>query len=84
MKSLMGVSDDAAIMPRVLTHYHLTAPLIEASLSGAPIVFRNHPAGLEKDGVFHVTSFPLTANTLLRLVHAKYAIRILHVGADGR
>lgn len=74
MKSLMGVSDDAAIVPRVLAHYHLTAPLIEANLSGAPIVFRNYPAGLEKDGVFHVTSVPLTADKLLWLVHAKYAI----------
>ena len=38
------------------------------------IVFRNYPAGLEKDGVFHVTSFPLTANKLLKLVHAKCAV----------
>jgi len=70
----MGVSDDAALMPRVLAHYRLTAPLIETSLAGAPIVFRNFPAGLEKDGAFHTTSIPLTSNKLLWCIHAKYAI----------
>lgn len=61
-------------MPRVVAHYSHAAPLIEASLGGAPIVFRNYPAGLKKDGVFHVTTVPLSAKKLLWLVHAKYAI----------
>ncbi len=74
MKSLMGVSDDAALLPRALAHYHLVAPLIESSLAGSPIVFRNYPAGVQRDGVFHVTSVALTANKLLWLVHAKYAL----------
>ena len=74
MKSLMGVSDDAALLPRALAHYHLVAPLIEKSLMGSPIVFRNYPSGVEKDGVFHVTPIALTSNKLLWLVHAKYAL----------
>jgi DNA primase len=69
----MGVSD-AAVMPRVLAHYRLTASLIEASLSGAPIVYRNYPNGIDKTGFFHVTAVPLSANKLLWLIHAKYAI----------
>jgi DNA primase len=74
MKSLMGVSDDVALLPRVLAHYYLAAPLIEASLSGAPIVYRNYPAGIDKEGAFHVTSVQLTAAKLLWLIHAKYAM----------
>lgn len=74
MKSLMGVSDDAALQPRALAHYRLVGPLIESSLAGSPIVFRNYPAGVKKDGIFHVTSVPLSANKLLWLIHAKYAL----------
>jgi hypothetical protein len=58
MQSSMRVGDDASVLPRVLAHYHLTAPSIEENLSGAPVVFRNFPAGSEKDGVFHCTSIP--------------------------
>ncbi len=69
----MGVSD-AAVMPRVLAHYQLTARLIETSLSGSPIVFRNYPGGIDKPGAFHVTCVPLSVNKLLWLIHAKFAI----------
>ncbi len=68
------MNDDAAILSHVLGHYRLVSPLIEASFAGAPVVFRNYPAGLDKDGVFHATSIPLSVNKLLWLVHAKYAI----------
>ncbi len=74
MKSLMGVSDDVKAMPQVLAHYHLAAPLVEASLAGTPIVYRNFPGGLEKAGAFHTTCVPLSANKLLWLVHAKFAV----------
>ena len=74
MKSSSGVGDDAAVLPRVLAHYRLTAPAIESSLGGTPIVFRNFPAGLERDGIFHPTAVPLTATKLLWCIHAKYAI----------
>lgn len=73
MQSLMGVSD-AAVLPHVLAHYRLTAPLIDDSLAGTPIVYRNYPNGIDKTGVFHITDFPLSPNKLLWLIHAKYAI----------
>jgi hypothetical protein len=55
MRSLMGVSD-AALLPYVLAHYWLTAPLSDASLSGTPIVYRNHPNGIDKTGIIHATA----------------------------
>ncbi len=61
-------------LPQVLAHYRLTAPLIDDSLAGAPIVYRNYPNGLDKSGVFHITDVPLSPNKLLWLIHAKYAI----------
>ena len=69
----MSTSDDA-IMPHVLAHYQVVAPFIEASLANTPIVFRHYPKGIDADGVFHVTTVPLSANKLLWLVHAQYAI----------
>jgi DNA primase len=69
----MGVSD-AALMPQVLAHYRLVAPLIDVSFSQTPIVFVNYPNGIDKDGVFHVTTVPLSVNKLLWLIHAEYAI----------
>lgn len=75
MQLLTGVSSsDSAVMPKVLAHYDVVAPLLEQSFAGAPIVFRNYPGGLQTNGVFHVTSYPLEAKTLLWLVHAKFAI----------
>lgn len=68
---------DAAVLPRVLTHYNLTAPLIERHFGGAPIVYRNFPAGLETGGAFHRTPIPLTATKLLWCVHAKFALEPL-------
>jgi DNA primase len=65
---------DAALMPHVLDHYRRVAPLIDASLSNTPIVFRHYPKGVDSDGAFHVTTVPLSANKLLWLVHAQYAI----------
>jgi DNA primase len=73
MEPLSGASD-AALLPRVLAHYDVAAPLIERSLAGTPIVYRNYPDGVDRDGAFHVTPIPLFANKLLWLIHAKYAI----------
>lgn len=78
MQLLSGVgSSDATVMPRVLAHYDHVAPLMHASFAGAPIVYRDYPAGLEKPGLFHVTPFELEIKRLLWLVHAKYAIEFL-------
>lgn len=74
MQLLPGVSSDATLMPRVLAHYDLVAPLMQTNFGGAPMVYRNYPAGLEKPGLFHVTPFELETKRLLWLVHAKYAI----------
>lgn len=68
------ITTDTELLPRVLAHYHLTAPLIDQSFAGAPVVYRNYPQGIEQPGDFKVTSFALTANKLLWLVHAKHAI----------
>ncbi len=61
-------------MSRVLEYYQSAAPLIEASFAQTPIVFRHYPNGLDEDGVFHVTTVPLTADKLLWLIHAEYAV----------
>lgn len=73
MDSLQSI-DDAALMPQVLAHYGLVAPLIEASFAQAPIVFVNYPNGVDENGVFHVTTVPLSAEKLLWLIHREYAI----------
>jgi DNA primase len=65
---------DTELMPRVLAHYRLAAPLIEAPLSGAPIVYRNYPNGIDTQGIFHITCVPLSVDKLLWLIHTKYAI----------
>jgi DNA primase len=65
---------DAALIPRVLTHYHLVASALEKSLGGSPLVYKNYPGGLDKNGHFGITAFPLTANRLLWAVHAKFAM----------
>jgi DNA primase len=70
----MATASDAALMPQVLQHYRLVAPLIEASFAETPVVFVNYPGGLDKDGVYHATCVPLRANKLLWLIHAEYAI----------
>jgi DNA primase len=74
MQLLSGASNDAALMPRVLAYYELVAPLMETSLAGAPIVYRNYPGGLDMPGLFHVAPFGLDIKKLLWLIHAKYAI----------
>jgi DNA primase len=75
MQLLSGVgSGEAAIMPRVLAHYASVAPLLEASFSGAPVVFETYPFGLDKPGLRHVTPFELDAKRVLWLIHAKHAI----------
>jgi DNA primase len=73
MDSLQS-SDDTALMPQVLAHYDLVAPLIEASFARTPIVFVNYPKGIDQGGVFHVTTVPLSADKLLWLIHREYAI----------
>jgi DNA primase len=73
METLTRVGDDAALLPQVLAHYHLTAPLIDQSFAGTPVVYKNYPQGIDQPGDFKVTSFALTANKLLWLVHAKHA-----------
>jgi hypothetical protein len=64
MDSLQS-SNDSALMPQVLAHYELVAPLIEASFAQTPIVFVNYPDGVDQSGVFHVTTVPLSAEKLL-------------------
>jgi DNA primase len=65
---------DTQLQPRVLAHYGLVGPLMEASLQNSPIVFANYPDGLDRPAVYHVTAVPLTHVKLLWLIHAKYAI----------
>jgi DNA primase len=65
---------DAALMPHVLAHYRLVAPLIDTSFCGTPIVFANYPQGIEKGAVFHETTVQLSVEKLLWLIHAEYAI----------
>jgi hypothetical protein len=74
MQLLTRVGDDLALMPRELAHYDLVVPLIENSFAGSPIVYKSYPNGVEKDGIFKVTPFPLFAHRLLWLVTAKYAV----------
>ncbi len=65
---------DTQLQPRVLAHYGLVGPLMEASLANSPIVYSNYPDGLDKPAVYHVTPVPLTHTKLLWLIHAKYAM----------
>jgi DNA primase len=65
---------DRELQPRVLAHYGLVGPLMEASLGNSPIVFANYPDGFDKPAVYHVTPVPLTHTKLLWLIHAKYAM----------
>lgn len=66
--------EDKAVQPRVLAHYELVGPLIEASLGQTPIVFANYPDGFEQPALFHVTTVPLAVRKLLWLVHREYAM----------
>jgi DNA primase len=66
--------DERALMARVLEHYRLVGPLIEASFAQTPIVFVNYPGDVDKGAVFHVTTVPLTSEKLLWLIHREYAI----------
>jgi len=61
-------------MPKVLAHYRLVGPLIEASFGGSPIVFANYPDGLSKPASYHVTTVQLSVEKLLWLIHSEYAI----------
>lgn len=86
MDLLTGASD-AVLMPQVLAYYRVTAPYIEASLDGTPLVYRNYPAGLDKPGILHLTDIPFSVNRLLWAIHAKYAIEFftwapLHADED--
>ncbi len=74
MQELSGAAADAALTGRVLAHYRLAGPLIEAHLKDTPVVYRNYPDGLDTQGTFHVTDVPLSAPKLLWFVHAKHAI----------
>lgn len=64
-------------MPKVLAHYRLVGPLIEASFAGSPIVFANYPDGLRKPAHYHVTTVQLSAEKLFWLIHSEYAIEFL-------
>jgi DNA primase len=68
------VRSDTQLQPRVLAHYRLAGPLMEAGLANSPIVYSNYPDGLDKPAVYHVTPVPLTHTKLLWLIHAKYAM----------
>lgn len=69
--------NDVELLPKVLAHYRLVGPLIEASFGGTPIVFANYPNGLSKPAHYHVTTVQLTAEKLLWLIHCEYAIEFL-------
>src|SRR5580658_4523418 len=80
-EAIMGIrvgqdlgADERALMARVLEHYRLVGPVIEASFAQTPIVFVNYPGGVDKGAVFHVTTVPLTSEKLLWLIHREYAI----------
>jgi DNA primase len=65
---------DTQLQARVLAHYGLVGPLMEASLLHSPIVFANYPEGLEEPAVHHITTVPFTQTKLPWLIHAKYAM----------
>jgi len=44
----MATKSDAALVPHVLAHYQLMAPLIEASFAETPVVFVNYPNGVRE------------------------------------
>jgi DNA primase len=71
---LSPANSDTLLQPRVLAHYGLVGPLMEASLGNSPIVFADYPDGVDQPGVYHVTDVPLTHTKLLWLIHAKFAL----------
>jgi DNA primase len=71
---LSPARSDTLLQPRVLAHYGLVGPLMEASLGNSPIVYSNYPDGVDQPGVYHVTEVPLTHPKLLWLIHSQYAM----------
>jgi hypothetical protein len=71
---LSPARSDTLLQPRVLAHYGLAGPLMEASLGNSPIVYSNYPDGVDQPGVYHVTDVPLTHTKLLWLIHSQYAM----------
>jgi hypothetical protein len=74
MRVGQDLGGERALMARVLEHYRLVGPLIEASFAQTPIVFVNYPGGVDKGATFHVTTVPLTSEKLLWLIHREYAV----------
>jgi DNA primase len=71
---LSPANSDTLLQPRVLAHYGLVGPLMEASLGNSPIVFASYPDGVDQPGVYHITEVPLTHTKLLWLIRAKFAM----------
>ncbi|HXM07070.1 MAG TPA: hypothetical protein VN936_06390, partial [Candidatus Acidoferrum sp.] len=71
---LSPARSDTLLQPRVLAHYGLVGPLMEASLGNSPIVYSNYPDGVDQPGVYHVTDVPLTHTKPLWLIHSQYAM----------
>jgi DNA primase len=71
---LSPARSDTLLQPRVLAHYGLVGPLMEASLGNSPIVYSNYPDGVDQPGVYHVTEVPLTHTKLLWPIHSQYAM----------
>lgn len=73
MDTIAG-SAEAALFERVLQHYYVAGPLIEAGFAGTPIVYANFPSGLGQAPHFGIAGVPLSAKKLEWLVHREYAL----------
>ncbi|HEV7179878.1 MAG TPA: hypothetical protein VGN11_08400, partial [Candidatus Baltobacteraceae bacterium] len=71
---LLAGEDDAAVLPQVVAHYELVAPLLEKQFGGSPITYANFPGGFSQPPYYHITGAPLSARKLLWCVHRFYAI----------
>lgn len=63
-----------AVAPRVLAYYAGCAALLEASFTGAPIVFADFPRGFHAPPRFRVTQIPLSSARIGWLVQREYAV----------
>lgn len=63
-----------AVAQRILAHYAGCASLLEASFTGAPIVFANFPRGFHAPPRFRVTQIPLSSSRIGWLVQREYAV----------
>jgi DNA primase len=65
-------------MERVLAHYRIAAPIIEATFDLVKLVYRTYPQGLNKPGSFSAGDIPLTEpEEILALIQEKGAVEFL-------